>query len=181
MSYTEQNLNVFRYWIFEGTKYIDGPKLISDYGLPLEMKRLDAVFTWGGNGKTYFFKGYQYWRYNEKMNKIDPEYPKNISDGWGAVRYPVDSVMTWKDGNSFFFKGMDFVKYKFSERYLYKPEKISKFFFKCEEDTNVVMAGTNNEEEEEEEELVENGVTRTTMFAPLMVLLVMIASLCNNW
>lgn len=118
------------------------------------------------------------------MKKIDPGYPRNISDGWGAVRYPVDSVMTWKDGNSYFFKGLDFFKYKFSERNLYKPEKISKFFFKCEEDTSDIVAGTDGEDagtDGEEEAVLENGVTRTAMFAPLMVLLAMVASLSNYW
>lgn len=120
-----------RYWVFEGTKYIEGPKIITDYGLPLELKQLDAVFVWGPNGKTYFFKGHQYWRYNEVAKSLDPGYPRNISVGWGAVPYPIDSVMTWKNSMTYFFKGLNFNKYDFYQRQNYKPENIGRYFMNC--------------------------------------------------
>jgi hypothetical protein len=37
---------------------------------------LDAAFTWT-NGKTYFFKGQDYWRLSD--GKMEPGYPKLIS------------------------------------------------------------------------------------------------------
>ncbi|XP_028398596.1 72 kDa type IV collagenase-like [Dendronephthya gigantea] len=156
-----------KYWVFEGTTLVEGPKYITEYGLPIELKRLDGAFTWGGNGKTYFFKGSKYWRYNEQMNRIDPGYPKNISDGWGAVQYPIDSVMTWKDGETYFFKGANVAKHNW---HLYKPEEISKVFFKpCHQN----FAEKNLPTEQE------NGVVKTSNFAPLIAFLAIIASLCS--
>lgn len=53
------------------------PRLISRAwpGLP---GNIDAAFTYK-NGKTYFFKGSKYWRYNGQ--KMDGDYPKEISEG----------------------------------------------------------------------------------------------------
>jgi hypothetical protein len=134
MRQTNLEINVFRYWVFEGLKRIEGPKLMSEYGLPIELKRLDAAFTWGGDGNTYLFKGSKYWRYNEKTKRIDKGYPKNIRQGeWGAVPCPVSAVMTWSDGNTYFFNGLDVSKYEFPKRYLHEPRKISDLFFKCNE------------------------------------------------
>lgn len=58
------------------------PRLISRAwpGLP---GNIDAAFTYK-NGKTYFFKGSKYWRYNGQ--KVDGEYPKEISEGGSGGR-----------------------------------------------------------------------------------------------
>ena len=44
-------------------------------GLP---SNLDAGFTWT-NGKTYFFRGTEYWRFTGQ--KMDEGYPKSIRSG----------------------------------------------------------------------------------------------------
>lgn len=53
------------------------PRLISGtwHGLP---GNIDAAFTYK-NGKTYFFKGSKYWRYNGQ--RVDGDYPKDINEG----------------------------------------------------------------------------------------------------
>ena len=150
------------------------------------MKRLDAAFIWGGNGKTYLFKGSKYWRYNEKQNKVDPGYPKNISEAWGAVRQPVDSVMTWKDKQTYFFKGKTFSKYEYHKWLLYKPEKISEVFYKCEPDnkSSVQVARGNNDRENNDRgnnDLAKNGASRATLFAHFITLLTIVASFGNCW
>ena len=63
---------------------------------------MDAVFVWGRNSKTYFFKGDKYWRYNG--NKIDYGYPRSIGV-WKGVPANIDSVMKWRNGKTYFFKG----------------------------------------------------------------------------
>ena len=173
---------MFRYWVYDGTQRVEGPKLITEYGLPAGMKRLDAAFTWGANGKTYFFKGKKYWRYNEKLNQTDPGYPKNITQGWGAVNYPVSAIMSWNDGNTYFFNGLNFAKYEFRKWRLYKPKKTANFFFRCHEreedkdkkDENEVQVAL------EEENDSRNGAFRTTVFAPVMAILALFASLQNS-
>ena len=63
-----------KYWKLTDTAVEAGyPRTISrDWdGLPAN---LDAAFTWT-NGKTYFFKGGQYWRFSQ-IGKLDRGYPK---------------------------------------------------------------------------------------------------------
>ena len=133
------------------------------------MKRLDAAFIWGETGKTYFFKGDKYWRYNEQMKRIDLGYPKNISDTWGPVvggHHPIDAVMTWSDGNTYFFNGLNLFKYKFHKRYIHEPKKISEFFFKCHE--HVYVPNKEN-------------ILKTSVFSPLIASLAVVASLGSHW
>lgn len=66
------------------------PRLISRAwpGLPAN---IDAAFTYK-NGKTYFFKGSKYWRYNGQ--NIDGDYPKEISEGTVNYIYCVFVLIT---------------------------------------------------------------------------------------
>ena len=140
------------------------------------MKRPDAVFIWGANRRTYFFKGNKYWRFNEKLNQTDPGYPKYISQGWGAMRYPVSAVISWNDGNTYFFHGLNYAKYEFRKWHLYKPKKTANFFFKChlreeKEDENIVQVALKEDDDDK------NGVLKTTVLAPLVALLALLATL----
>ncbi|CAL8075175.1 unnamed protein product [Orchesella dallaii] len=68
------------------------------YGLP---GHLDAAATY--KGKTYFFKGDQYWRYNNR--KIDGDFPKKITEGFPGIPNDLDAAFTWSgDENVYFFK-----------------------------------------------------------------------------
>lgn len=94
---------------------------------------MDAVFTWGRNGKTYFFKGNQYWRYYQ--GKIDYGYPKSIS-AWGGIPENVDAAMKWRNGRSYFFKGRQY--YKFEDWKIHAeadyPKSIALKWMKCEKE-----------------------------------------------
>jgi matrix metalloproteinase-14 (membrane-inserted) len=68
-------------------------------GLP---SNLDAAFTWT-NGKTYFFRGTEYWRFTEK--KMDEGYPKSIRSGFDGIPSFVDAAFVWSgNGKIYFFK-----------------------------------------------------------------------------
>lgn len=68
---------------------------------------IDEVFLWGHNWNTYFFKGHQYYRYNDRLDKVENlYYPKNISEGWrGLPTDGIDAGFTWSNKKSYFFKG----------------------------------------------------------------------------
>ncbi|GMH41810.1 hypothetical protein BSKO_09720 [Bryopsis sp. KO-2023] len=65
---------------------------------------LDAAFRWS-DGKSYFFRGDEYWRYNDKTNKVDFGYPKVIEKDWPGVPSNLDAVFRWSDDRTYFFKG----------------------------------------------------------------------------
>ena len=73
---------IFRYWKYFEQRLEEGPRDISKLGLPSDLYDPDAAFIWEGNYKTYFFKGENYWRYNENYKSVDPGYPRHISI-WG--------------------------------------------------------------------------------------------------
>ena len=163
---TNRTTNICRYWIFQGTRRIAGPQSITDFGLPSDLNRLDAAFIWSANGKAYFFRGDKYWRYNEELKKLDEDYPRKISQGWGAVRYPVNAVLSWSDGNTYFFNGLNYSEYEFRKRHLHTSKRISQFFFKCDERIPLVTD-------------MKNGVFKTSVFAPIVALMAFFASLNN--
>lgn len=77
---------------------------LEQYGLNSHLTNMDAVFTWK-NGKTYFFKGSQYWRYNEEKGKLDAGYPRFIQAGWPDLPNNIDAAVTWpRNSKSYVFK-----------------------------------------------------------------------------
>ncbi|XP_071855389.1 uncharacterized protein [Apostichopus japonicus] len=92
-----------------GTDIVDGyPKPICDVfpGLPT---KLDAAVYWP-NGKTYFFKGDQYWR--TSGTSLDSGYPMQISRGWSGLPNDIDAALVWgRNGKGYFFKGTKYWRY----------------------------------------------------------------------
>jgi hypothetical protein len=72
--------------------------------------RLNAVFTWGKDNKTYFFK--DKFVYLSVNNKIAKGYPKFINQVFNGVPDNFDAVFTWGlDRKTYFFKGNFYYKY----------------------------------------------------------------------
>ncbi|KAG8520086.1 Vitronectin [Galemys pyrenaicus] len=84
------------------------PKLIKDvWGIE---GPIDAAFTRiNCQGKTYLFKGSQYWRFEDGV--LDPDYPRNISDGFSGIPDNVDAALALPahsysgQERAYFFKG----------------------------------------------------------------------------
>ena len=74
-------------------------------GLRSDVKKIDAVFIWPGNGKTYLFSGTKYYRYDEWRQSIDPNYPRDIKPNWKGIPDNIDAVFVWKNKKTYFFKG----------------------------------------------------------------------------
>lgn len=84
-----------KYWVFKDNNVEEGyPRLVSDFGLPME--GVDAVFVWLHNEKTYFFKDYQYWRYDDHLRRMDLGYPKDTAL-WKGIPPQLDDAMRWSD------------------------------------------------------------------------------------
>ncbi len=70
------------FWIYDNnTGQVTGPTPTSAISLPGDV---DACVN-GYNGKVYFFKGAQYWRYDIQNNAVEAGYPKAISAGWPGL------------------------------------------------------------------------------------------------
>lgn len=83
--------------------------------LPLPKLSIDAALR-HTNGKTYFFRGDKYWRYNDKEDRIDAGYPKEISEGWDGMPGDIDAAFIWRKWPSdswktYFFKGDSYYAY----------------------------------------------------------------------
>ena len=78
-------------------------------GLRSDITKVDAAFVWLRNGRTYIFTGDDYYRYDERRERVDYQYPKKISSAWRGFPNDVDSVFVWKNDVTYFFKGEEYV------------------------------------------------------------------------
>ncbi|KAM8853909.1 vitronectin-like [Synchiropus picturatus] len=96
------------------------PKLIQDvWGMT---GPIDAAFTrFNCLGKTYIFKGNQYWRFNKK-GVLDEDYPRDISVGFDNILYPFDAAFSIPAAGNhakekfFLFKAEQYATYEFVHR-----------------------------------------------------------------
>ncbi|XP_021957804.2 matrix metalloproteinase-2 isoform X2 [Folsomia candida] len=107
------------YWRFRGTNLQAGyPKPLTSMGISPDVEKIDGAMIWGHNKKTYLFSGTQYWRLqdvNPHVFHIEPDYPRNMFV-WQGVPTNIDSVLRWKDGHTYFFKGKVF--WKFNDKHM---------------------------------------------------------------
>lgn len=91
---------------------VSEPKPIANIfrGLPTN---LDAAFYYEKTGKTYFFKGSNYWRFADLQ--MDRGYPRSIRVGWGGgIPDDLDAVFVWSgNGMTYFVKGSNYWRYNF--------------------------------------------------------------------
>ncbi|KAB1265378.1 Vitronectin [Camelus dromedarius] len=95
------------------------PKLIQDvWGIE---GPIDAAFTRiNCQGKTYLFKGSQYWRFEDGV--LDPDYPRNISEGFRGIPDNLDAAFALPahsySGRErvYFFKGKQYWEYQFQQQ-----------------------------------------------------------------
>lgn len=64
------------------------------------------------DGRTYFFMGRNYLRYNMTSDQVDSGYPKSIGGNWPGV-WPdgVDAALNWNNGKVYFFRGSQYIRY----------------------------------------------------------------------
>ena len=125
------------------TYYIEynGPRDFNQYGLPMDLKDMDAAFVWGRNSRTYFFKGDKYWRYSG--HKIDYGYPKSTSV-WKGLPANIDGAMKWRNGKTYFFAGSTYYRLddwavQIEADY---PKSIALKWMRCEKDNLGVITTT---------------------------------------
>uniref|UniRef100_A0A8C8RUG6 interstitial collagenase n=1 Tax=Pelusios castaneus TaxID=367368 RepID=A0A8C8RUG6_9SAUR len=94
-----------QYWVLSGYDLVyNQPKSIYDFGFPKNVKKIDATFSDENSGKTYFFVGNKYWRYDENRQSMDQGYPKNIINDFPGINKNIDAVFQY-GRYIYFFRG----------------------------------------------------------------------------
>jgi hypothetical protein len=80
---------------------------------------------WKATGQTYIFTDNMYWRYNEEKRTLDtPGYPRISTGIWNDIPFPIDDVITWKTGKTFFFVDGKVFKYRYNKNTGYFEGKL---------------------------------------------------------
>ena len=77
-------------------------KPITELGIGRDIKKIDAVFVWAYNKRTYLVTGNMYWKLNAKDTYKEYDYPRDMSI-WRNVPVPLDSAFQHWDGETVLF------------------------------------------------------------------------------
>ncbi|KAJ7320127.1 hypothetical protein JRQ81_019638, partial [Phrynocephalus forsythii] len=95
-----------KYWVLDGYDVQSGyPRSIYELGFPRNVKKIDAAFSDPQTGKTYFFSGFKYWRYDEIRQTMEQGYPRKILKDFKGISRDLDAALQ-QDGYIYFFKGI---------------------------------------------------------------------------
>lgn len=129
-----------RYWVYNSNSPVahfppEG-RPITEFGIPSDVKKIDAAFVWSYNSRTYLISGDMYWKLNTENKHIEMDYPRDMSI-WRKVPVDVGTAFqynTGKDkGKTYFFKDDKFYLFYDNKMRVKKgyPKKISEDWWGC--------------------------------------------------
>ena len=90
---------------------------------------------WSGNGKIYFFKDSQYWRFDpDQSPPVRSSYPRP-STNWDGLPPTLDAALLYKNGFTYFFKDNQYWRFndrRFSVRLLQNRKGLGHFLGKVD-------------------------------------------------
>lgn len=117
-------------FIFESTNLVDKLRLYH-IGMDWDVKKIDAIFRWPYNNKVYIFTDSNYYRFDEKLFRVEKNYPKQIASAFRDV-YSIDTALNFKN-QLYFFKDEYF--YEFDDNVMrmkrMQPQLSAVKFMKC--------------------------------------------------
>ncbi|KAF1590222.1 Matrix metalloproteinase-27, partial [Eudyptes moseleyi] len=94
-----------KFWAISGYQVLLGyPKNINTLGFPKGVKKIDAAVCNKNTGKTDFFIGDKYWRFDENSQSMEKGYPRQTIDDFPGINQKVDAVFQQR-GLFYFFHG----------------------------------------------------------------------------
>ncbi|CAN9511545.1 unnamed protein product [Ophioblennius macclurei] len=108
-----------KYWVVQRLKSKSRGGSIHEFGLPSSVRRVDAAVHVGEYGKTVFFVGELYYRYDEQKKQMDPGFPRVIQRDWLGIPRRVDAAFKLH-GSIFLLSGDKSYQYDFRKKRVVK-------------------------------------------------------------
>ncbi|KAM4726776.1 LOW QUALITY PROTEIN: collagenase 3-like [Anableps anableps] len=100
-------------WAFSGYDLVrDYPKSISSFGLPKNIKKVDAALYHPETGKTLFFVGRKYYSYDETKT-MDTGFPKRVDETFSGMTSRVTAAFQYR-GFTYLYSGPDMYEFSLS-------------------------------------------------------------------
>ncbi|XP_072192957.1 matrix metalloproteinase-27-like [Excalfactoria chinensis] len=116
------------FWVVSGYKVLLGyPKNINTLGFPKGVKKIDAAVCNKNTGKTDFFVGDKYWRYDENTQSMEKGYPRRTVNDFPGISQRIDAVFQHK-GLFYFFHGSRQLKFDPTAKRVISETKSSSWF-----------------------------------------------------
>nr|XP_046169698.1 matrix metalloproteinase-20-like [Oncorhynchus gorbuscha] len=103
-----------KYWVVRQLKKKSHFGSIYDYGFPARVRNIDAAVHISEYGKTFFFIGHDYYRYDEHRRRMDPGFPRNIQTDWPGIGRSVDAALELQ-GTIYLFSGTKAYNYDYRQ------------------------------------------------------------------
>ncbi|XP_070761390.1 transforming growth factor beta regulator 1 isoform X1 [Enoplosus armatus] len=81
-----------KYWVVRQLKMKSHAGSIYEYGFPSGVRQVDAAVHVSEHGKTVFFIGEVYYRFDERSRRMDPGFPRLIQTDWPGIPRRVDAA-----------------------------------------------------------------------------------------
>ncbi|XP_057677647.1 collagenase 3-like [Corythoichthys intestinalis] len=109
-----------RVWAFRGYDLVQGyPKPITIFGLPKQVKKIDAAMYDVESQRTLFFVGRSYYSYDEASKKIDMESPKRVDQTFSGFTGKVTAAFQYR-GFAYIYSGPQMFEYSLSSGTFYR-------------------------------------------------------------
>ncbi|KAM6932145.1 LOW QUALITY PROTEIN: matrix metalloproteinase-20 [Lycodopsis pacificus] len=83
-----------KYWVVRELKMKSHAGSIYEYGFSSQVRQVDAAVHVSESGKTVFFTGEVYYRYDERRRRMEPGFPRLIQTDWPGIQ-KVHAAFKW--------------------------------------------------------------------------------------
>ncbi|XP_014070397.1 matrix metalloproteinase-20 [Salmo salar] len=101
-----------KYWVVRQLKMKSHFGSIYDYGFPARVRNIDTAVHISEYGKTFFFIGHDYYRYDEHRRRMDPGFPRDIQTSCPGIGRRVDAAFELQ-GTIYLFSGTKAYNYDY--------------------------------------------------------------------